>query len=683
MITHTSRPLSRAHLRVVGAVVVLSILPAACREPAPPAPAAPVFRVDEVAGRLAALRLDDAFFRDLDALRDHATSNPAATPTLARLSIETLGAALVSNPSALKPLAGADLGAPAPGVARWLQGLAALPGLDAPTKDALAGLTGAFGGPGPGDLTRTIALAQSNEGIGPGVRLVLSARMIKGLADAVSAPEWERGRVLQAAVPGLPVPPTSSPGATVFPVSLKTLSALLQDAGTGPLAPHFARLASAAAAVLGDRPHALWVAPGADARPGTPVGGLRSAYQPLAALVASRSGVSIAARPAVAWAEGRPVDRTADVGWPGASLVPPSTATGGLPKSHEAAAKALLDAADRLDPIEAAAYAGRVADGVPNASRKAHKSLLVVADAEAETGALRVALAAAVASGRTDLRLVPAGTDGRVLPFAFRKLPVVEGFEAPKGKRLIVALFADHAELFPPAGGRKLPATGWPEGTKPELDGKEFSRLTVPWASGKSFGGALASGLAALRKATDAGPVVEMVVRLKDDQAFIGVVDAVTEVAAVPGDAFAGLASLVPGAACDAAGSCPALLPVVFSDAALPRPAKPDASVKEDARPAGFCEASAVRQVMQGRSGAYRACYETALQRVGDLAGRIELRFTIEPDGSVSGIAVTADDLKNKDVSACLLKQVSGLKFPKPDGGVCVIRWPFKFQPGG
>jgi len=214
-------------------------------------------------------------------------------------------------------------------------------------------------------------------------------------------------------------------------------------------------------------------------------------------------------------------------------------------------------------------------------------------------------------------------------------------------------------------------------------EGKDLGRLTVPWTSGRSFGGALATGLAALRKATGAGPVVEVVVRLKDNAAFVVVADALTEVAAVPGDAFPGLAALVPGAACDAAGACPALFPVVFSDVAVPRPAKPEASVKEDERPAGFCEASAVRQVMQGRSGAFRACYETALQRLGDLAGRVELRFTIEPDGSVSGIVVTADDLKNKDVSACLARQVAGLKFPKPDGGICVIRWPFKFQPGG
>jgi len=37
----------------------------------------------------------------------------------------------------------------------------------------------------------------------------------------------------------------------------------------------------------------------------------------------------------------------------------------------------------------------------------------------------------------------------------------------------------------------------------------------------------------------------------------------------------------------------------------------------------------------------------------------------------------------NRTVEACVIRQVSQLKFPKPDGGVCVIRWPFRFQPGG
>ncbi|MFT7581713.1 MAG: hypothetical protein ACI9MR_003391, partial [Myxococcota bacterium] len=36
--------------------------------------------------------------------------------------------------------------------------------------------------------------------------------------------------------------------------------------------------------------------------------------------------------------------------------------------------------------------------------------------------------------------------------------------------------------------------------------------------------------------------------------------------------------------------------------------------------------------------------------------------------------------LNNKKVHACLLKRISKIKFAKPDGGQCAVRWPFKFK---
>jgi hypothetical protein len=184
-----------------------------------------------------------------------------------------------------------------------------------------------------------------------------------------------------------------------------------------------------------------------------------------------------------------------------------------------------------------------------------------------------------------------------------------------------------------------------------------------------------------VREKTGAAPWVDVVVRGKDVTAA-AVLDAVAEIEAPGVPTFPYLAAYFGGAECPAGRECLAAVPVLFSDAAVPKPKEPEAVVKET-RPAGFCDKGAVQKVVLGRSGAYRSCYEVELQRRPDIAGRVELRFTIEPDGSVSGVTVSASDLANKNVESCLVKQVSGLKFPKPDGGICVIRWPFKFQPGG
>ena len=214
------------------------------------------------------------------------------------------------------------------------------------------------------------------------------------------------------------------------------------------------------------------------------------------------------------------------------------------------------------------------------------------------------------------------------------------------------------------------------------MAGREgIARYATPWKADKGFGGALGRMVKHFRKAGWPSPVVEVVIRAKDVKAGI-VVDAAAEIAGSDEKPFPGLSDFFPGLVCPASGLCAGAVPVLFSDMVV-QAAKAEEPAAVVERPAGFCDKGAVARTIAGRAGAYRACYERELTRRPDLEGRIEMRFTIEPDGSVSGIAVTGNTLGVKGIEECLVRQVSGLKFPKPDGGVCVIRWPFKFQPGG
>jgi len=43
---------------------------------------------------------------------------------------------------------------------------------------------------------------------------------------------------------------------------------------------------------------------------------------------------------------------------------------------------------------------------------------------------------------------------------------------------------------------------------------------------------------------------------------------------------------------------------------------------------------------------------------------------------------VVSSSLGNAAVEQCVLQTIRRMKFEKPEGGVCVVQWPFVFNPG-
>jgi hypothetical protein len=659
----------------------------ACKDKAPPPP--PPFSVADASAKLAALALDDAFFATLDAVKANAASDPKAMQAYLRFDVDAIGAALAANnTAAAKRLLGADASAPG-AVGKALAALAGEAKKQPATQalsPVLAAVAGVHGGPLTGDVTKALDAAAGTADTAPGIRLLLASALAQAVTAAADAPEAERGFDVAKRLPGLTNPMTRDPSETVFPATLRTLAKLLA-AGPGAnaaLAPAFRKVADAAEASIGKRllPVTVGVAPGAGDR-GAPVA-VSAGFLPLAAVTVAADGLHAGSRPALAWNGGKPEDRTKALGWPGAVVAKPEDLEAAEPSKAavEAVTKAVADAS----AVEAEAYKALAGKAVLNAERAGRPRALVVDVGEQATPALlKGGLAVAVAAGATDLRLLVPGGPGRTVPFIYRSVPKLPDVEAPKGPRVLAVIGPGVADLYlPPKAAAKLPMTGWPSGTKPVADNKKFFKLAVAQAHSAQagFGGAVTAAVAALAKQSGASPFVDVVVLKPKEADMLAVRDLVQEIAAAEVPAFEGLATYFPGVECPEGRRCPSFVPVLFSDAAVPKPSKPDTTVTET-RPAGFCEKGAVQRVVLGRSGAYRACYEVELQRHPELAGRVELRFTIEPDGSVSGIAVTSDELGSPSVTNCLVKQVSGLNFPKPDGGICVIRWPFKFQPGG
>jgi hypothetical protein len=149
-------------------------------------------------------------------------------------------------------------------------------------------------------------------------------------------------------------------------------------------------------------------------------------------------------------------------------------------------------------------------------------------------------------------------------------------------------------------------------------------------------------------------------------------------------DRMAGLdeALGVKGAAC--LDKAPCLGSAVLFDPA-PRAPQMAAAGKpgkvKESRPMGFCAKGNIAKVVKARMGAIKFCYEKELQTYPDLQGKVTMKWTIEEDGSISSVGVASDTLKNKRVIQCMRHTVKKLRFDKPQGGTCVIRWPFVFNP--
>ena len=99
-------------------------------------------------------------------------------------------------------------------------------------------------------------------------------------------------------------------------------------------------------------------------------------------------------------------------------------------------------------------------------------------------------------------------------------------------------------------------------------------------------------------------------------------------------------------------------------------------------RSTGGCDKGDIQKNVRRRAAAIRACYERQLLTKPELAGKLTVQWTINPEGGVEAIKPVSDSLGNNEVADCVLRALRRIRFKKPDAGICVILWPFVFQPG-
>ncbi len=91
-----------------------------------------------------------------------------------------------------------------------------------------------------------------------------------------------------------------------------------------------------------------------------------------------------------------------------------------------------------------------------------------------------------------------------------------------------------------------------------------------------------------------------------------------------------------------------------------------------------------IRKYIERHLRQIKSCYEAQLQGSPGLSGKIKIRWDIQPDGSVRNGSVIESSMRNAMVEGCVVRVISFIAFPKPNGGVVVkVSYPFIFKPTG
>src|SRR3954469_11975483 len=89
-----------------------------------------------------------------------------------------------------------------------------------------------------------------------------------------------------------------------------------------------------------------------------------------------------------------------------------------------------------------------------------------------------------------------------------------------------------------------------------------------------------------------------------------------------------------------------------------------------------------IQRIVRQNYGRFRLCYEQGLSRNPNLEGRVQVRFVIGRDGSVSNVSNGGSDIPDSAVVQCVIRNYYGLSFPQPEGGIVTVVYPIMFSPG-
>ncbi|MFH2007360.1 MAG: AgmX/PglI C-terminal domain-containing protein [bacterium] len=98
----------------------------------------------------------------------------------------------------------------------------------------------------------------------------------------------------------------------------------------------------------------------------------------------------------------------------------------------------------------------------------------------------------------------------------------------------------------------------------------------------------------------------------------------------------------------------------------------------------GPLDASAIRKVARHHLAEVRHCYvSVGIAANRNLKGRVEVRFTIKPTGSVGTLRIARSTLHHARTESCIKSAMRRWRFPKSARGSTTVNYPFTFVSKG
>jgi hypothetical protein len=449
---------------------------------------------------------------------------------------------------------------------------------------------------------------------------------------------------------------------------------------------------------------------------GLSAGGLSVAALPLGVVSIGPDGVRAGLRPVVAMTDAGLVSKAVGAGLPaGGRVVMSLEALSEATPAPETKAIGLIGSAAAEVAKAEDALGLDVSPKPLLAPEGTGRAITLVIDAEAKASAVVRTIDALRAAGVSQFVVEKTQGHGRVLPLLVRDAPPTLEALVPVGfyRPVIAVVRAGSVEVWGPAGDdEEAPRVGDAKKALPAdlvaaYRGVDVAKLT---AVGPETGGLRVADAVKAVEAIDwflgrtgAGPVVHVVAG--PDALAADVVRLADLFQARQGKRIDNPGAVWPGTSCGGeaydrqrrpAADCPTGVAVAFSAIEPPdarglsdtpagnvkaRPAQAAAAPAPEAA-AGYCDSRSIQNGMAVRKASFRFCYERELRAKPQLEGRVAMRFTIGLDGKVSGEPkIVSSTLKDSAVEQCLIDSVKKASFDKPDGGVCSVSWPFRFEP--
>jgi TonB family protein len=123
-----------------------------------------------------------------------------------------------------------------------------------------------------------------------------------------------------------------------------------------------------------------------------------------------------------------------------------------------------------------------------------------------------------------------------------------------------------------------------------------------------------------------------------------------------------------------AIGSVPA-----FAAPPSPKPGTQSPSIPPTAT--GSLDKELIRGTIRQHIAEVKHCYEMGLIKKSGLQGRVMIEFAIGLDGKVSSASVASTTINDAVTEECIRKAVTTWVFPRPQGGIVKVTYPFMLKP--